>query len=277
MLNVINHLSMNGIFFEVLQNANAIEILTRILDEQSTGPHSTETSNHIFQTCHDLCRLNKGRQEEAAQAGIIPLLMRVIESSSPLRQFALSIFVRPGERGEELSKRSRVYSGMVKETARVEDELARPKSLDALFKCFVSPKAGSFENLLDPFLKICRHSTSIAIGVAKVQFFRSVTEKLSNSKAVVKLELLRTLRAICDVHSNRAQPVKRYGTHETVAAFWCKDGTVFARDRAEPHTCVQALFQGSRYTQELDRAEETHHAPHGKRYVGNRHPVATAR
>jgi len=50
-----------------------------------------EMSNHISQTCYNLCRLNKGRQEEAAQAGIIPLLVRVIESSSPLRQFALPI------------------------------------------------------------------------------------------------------------------------------------------------------------------------------------------
>ena len=42
-----------------------------------------EMSNHVFHTCYNLCRLNKGRQEEATPAGIIPLLMRVIESSSP--------------------------------------------------------------------------------------------------------------------------------------------------------------------------------------------------
>ena len=41
MLKAIKHLSMNAMLLEVLQNANAIEILTRILDEQSSGPHST--------------------------------------------------------------------------------------------------------------------------------------------------------------------------------------------------------------------------------------------
>jgi hypothetical protein len=41
MLKAIKHLSMNATLLEVLQNANAIEILTRILDEQSSGPHST--------------------------------------------------------------------------------------------------------------------------------------------------------------------------------------------------------------------------------------------
>jgi hypothetical protein len=118
------------------------------------------------------------------------------------------------------------------ETARVEDELAKPKSLDALLKCFVSAKAGSFENILDPFLKICRHSTPIAIGVAKAQFFRRVTEKLGNSKAVVKLNLLRILRSVCDVHPNRALLVERYGIHETVAALRRKDGAVLVRELA---------------------------------------------
>lgn len=83
---------MNATVLEVLQNANAIEILIRILEEHSVGQlHSAEMSNHIFQTCFNLCRLNKTRQEEAAQAGIIPCLKRVIETSSPLKQFALPI------------------------------------------------------------------------------------------------------------------------------------------------------------------------------------------
>jgi hypothetical protein len=110
--------------------------------------------------------------------------------------------------------------------------LAKPKSLDALLKCFVSAKAGSFENLLDPFLKICRHSTAIAIGIAKAQFFRRITEKLSNSKAVVKLNLLRILRAVCDVHPNRALLVERYGIHDTVAALRRTDGAVLVRELA---------------------------------------------
>jgi len=41
MLKAVKHLSMNQTLLDVLQNANAIEILTKILDEQSTGSHST--------------------------------------------------------------------------------------------------------------------------------------------------------------------------------------------------------------------------------------------
>lgn len=41
MLKAVKHLSMNPTLLEALQNANAIEIVVRILDEQSGGPHST--------------------------------------------------------------------------------------------------------------------------------------------------------------------------------------------------------------------------------------------
>jgi hypothetical protein len=42
MLKAVKHLSMNPTLLDVLQNANAIEILTKILDEQqATGSHST--------------------------------------------------------------------------------------------------------------------------------------------------------------------------------------------------------------------------------------------
>ena len=40
-LKAVKHLSMNPSMLEVLQNANAIEILVNILDEHSAGPHST--------------------------------------------------------------------------------------------------------------------------------------------------------------------------------------------------------------------------------------------
>lgn len=41
MLKAVKHLSMNGSLLDVLQNANSIEILVRILDEHSSGPHIT--------------------------------------------------------------------------------------------------------------------------------------------------------------------------------------------------------------------------------------------
>ena len=50
MLKAVKHLSMNPNLLDVLQNANAIEILVRILDEQSSGPYGAvrmATSHHL--------------------------------------------------------------------------------------------------------------------------------------------------------------------------------------------------------------------------------------
>lgn len=41
MLKAVKHLSMNANLLEVLQNANAIEILIKLLDQTNASPHST--------------------------------------------------------------------------------------------------------------------------------------------------------------------------------------------------------------------------------------------
>ncbi|KAI0351403.1 kinase-like protein [Trametes cingulata] len=278
MLKAVKHLSMNANLLEVLQNANAIEILVKILDEQSSGPYGTEMSNHIFQTCYNLCRLNKSRQEEAAQAGIIPSLKRVIESSSPLKQFALPILCDLASAGKscrillwqhdglsmylrlledpyfQVSALEAILSWLQDETARIEDELMKPDSLDALLRCFVSAKANSFENLLDPFLKIFRISTNITIGVAKSQFFKRLIDKLGSSKAVVRLNLLRILRTVCDVHPNRAMLVERYGIYDIVAKLSKEDVAVLVRELAREivPTLAPALKPSARLAKGID-------------------------
>lgn len=118
------------------------------------------------------------------------------------------------------------------ETARVEDQLLKPEALEALLKCFVSAKANSFEGLLDPFLKICRLSTNVAIGIAKSQFFKRVIDRLGHSKALVRLNLLRIFKTVCDVHPNRAILVERYGIYEIVAKLSKEDGAVLVRELA---------------------------------------------
>jgi len=64
--------------------------------------------------------------------------------------------------------------------------------VDALLHCFVTAKANSFENLLDPFLKITRLLAPITISMTKSSaFFKRIIDRLGhNSKAVVRLNLL---------------------------------------------------------------------------------------
>ncbi|KAG8846902.1 hypothetical protein FRB96_001747 [Tulasnella sp. 330] len=278
MLKAAKHLSMNATMLDVLQNANAIEILVRVLDEQSAGPHSAvssmqlalkgstnntptsdfqEISNHIFQTCFNLCRLNKLRQEEAAQAGIIPLLKRVIETNSPLKQFALPILCDLASAGKscrtllwqhdglslylqllsdpyfQVSAMESIHFWLQDETARVEDQLTRSDGVKALLSCFVSAKTNTFENLLDPILKILRISSNVAISIAKPEFFRRLTDRIKHAgKAIVRLNLLRILRVVCDAHPDRALVVAKYGMLEVVERLSQKDAAVMVRELA---------------------------------------------
>jgi len=258
LLKAVKHLSMNATLLEVLQNANAMEIIIRILDEQSAGPHSTEMSNHIFQTCYNLCRLNKTRQEEAAQAGIIPCLKRVINTSSPLKQFALPILCDLAGAGKscrtllwqhdglgmylkllddpyfQVSALEAIVSWLQDETARVEDELVKPESIESLVRCFVNSKANSFENLIEPILKMMRLSTAVTLGMAKLPaFFKRTIDRLGNhNKALVRRNLLRILKTVCDVHPNRAMLVERYGLLGIVERLSKSDGAVLVRELA---------------------------------------------
>ena len=136
----------------------------------------------------------------------------------------------------QVSALESVLSWLQDETARVEDELLKPEAIDALLKCFVTAKANSFENLLDPFLKITRLSTPVTIAMTKSSaFFKRIIDRLGqNSKAVVRLNLLRILRGVCEVHPNRAMLVERYGLLGVVERLsrGGGDGAVLVRELA---------------------------------------------
>ncbi|EKM49713.1 uncharacterized protein PHACADRAFT_214230 [Phanerochaete carnosa HHB-10118-sp] len=255
-LKAVKHLSMSATLLEVLQNANAIDILVKILEEQSSGPYSAEICNHVFQTCYNLCRLNKSRQEEAAQAGIVPCLVRVLPTKSPLKQFALPILCDLASASKscrillwqhdgfslyvkllddpyfQVSALEAIFAWLTDETHRIEDQLLKPDALDALLRCFVNSKANSFENLLEAFYKLCRVSTLVTIGIAKSQFFKRTVEKLGHSKPHVRLHLLKLLKWVCEVHPNRATLIERFGLHDVVRKLSADDPAVLVRQLA---------------------------------------------
>lgn len=118
----------------------------------------------------------------------------------------------------------------------MEDELIKPESINALLQCFVTAKANSFENLLDAFLKLTRLSTPITIAMTKSSaFFKRIIDRLANnSKAVVRLNLLKILRTVCEVHPNRAMLVEKYGLLGVVESLsqGGGDGAVLVRELA---------------------------------------------
>ncbi len=232
MLKVVKNLSMSPMLLDEMQNANTIEILSNILAQHHSGPHGTEISNQVLNTMYNLCRLSKSRQEEAAQAGVIPQLLRVARTNSPMRQFALPILCDFAHAGKATRKMFWQHRGLhfylklledpywqvsalesiliwlQDETARVDEVLVQPTSVDALLCVFATSKANSFENLLEPFVKVCRLSGGIVTSMARnTLFVKRLLERLSHPKAVVRLNLLRLTKMMCDLRGEARSPL----------------------------------------------------------------------
>ena len=184
LLKVFKHVSTNANMLEVLQNSNAIDVFVKILESriEGKGDRSNEISSQLLQIFFSLTRLSPSRQEEAAQAGLIPQLKRVYETSSPLKQFALPILCDFAHAGKscrallwkhsglelyvrllgdpyfQVSALEAILVWLQNETDRVESYLIQLKPLESILSMLIYSKANSFEATLEPLLKICRLS-----------------------------------------------------------------------------------------------------------------------
>lgn len=135
----------------------------------------------------------------------------------------------------QISALEAIVQWLQDDTARVEDVLSEPWSLDRLVECFTSSKTNSFENILEPLIKIIRLCpTSVGIGCAREEFFTRLVDRLTHTKhkPVVRLNLLRVLRAICDVHPDKATLVRRFGLYGVVEKRCQTDNAVLVRELA---------------------------------------------
>ncbi|POW05234.1 hypothetical protein PSTT_09862 [Puccinia striiformis] len=263
MLKTLKNLTMLPAGLQVLQNANAIETLTKVLKEQierdPDTPLTTEIANHVVNALYNLCRLSKPRQEEAALAGAIPILQRVVKSSSPLKQFALPIlcdFAHTSKTCRKLLWQKdgfAFYLGLLRdpfwgitalesilawlsdETARVEDALTEPSSIEALLRMFTKAKATTFENLLDPLLKLFRISPTVGTSLISQPAFakRLVDRLLSHNKAVVRLNLLRLTKAVFETAVEKTTVVKMSGLAAAINKMADSESAILVRELAK--------------------------------------------
>jgi len=177
----------------------------------------------------------------------------------------------------QISGLESILSWLQDETARVEDELLRHgEAIDGLTKCFVNSKANSFENLLDPFLKMIRLSTPLTLAISKSPaFFRRIVDRLQGggkAKAVVRLNLLKILRGVCDVHPNKAMLVERYGLLSVVERL-SRDGgdggAVLVRELArEIVPALKPALRPSSSSSAVANGQPHVHAPSRSRSTG---------
>ncbi|KAI3326858.1 hypothetical protein HD806DRAFT_488388 [Xylariaceae sp. AK1471] len=231
MLKFIKNLSMLSTTLDTLHSADAIDLLIELLGSsmKKGHPHFREISNQVLNTMFNLCRLSKDRQEYAAVNGIIPILLKIMKTDRPPKEFALPILcdmAHSGSKGRrylwqnkgldfyvslladqywQVTALDAIFVWLQEETAKVEDHLLNGKFTDAIVSCFHNPKINAFDpNLLEPLLKLLRLSPSLAASLAKPDMYSGIAQRLSHKKAVVRLNLLRLVRNILEAREQES-------------------------------------------------------------------------
>ncbi|KAI0408822.1 hypothetical protein F4802DRAFT_604621 [Xylaria palmicola] len=229
MLKFIKNLSMLSTTLETLHSADAIDLLIELLSSsmKKDHPHFREISNQVLNTMFNLCRLSKDRQEYAAVNGIIPILLKIMRTDRPPKEFALPILcdmAHSGSKGRrylwqnkgldfyvslladqywQVTALDAIFVWLQEETAKVEEHLSNGKFTDAIVSCFHNPKINAFDpNLLEPLLKLLRLSPSLAASLANPDMYSGIAQRLSHKKAVVRLNLLRLVRNILEAREH---------------------------------------------------------------------------
>ncbi|KAK4246266.1 hypothetical protein C7999DRAFT_15603 [Corynascus novoguineensis] len=225
MLKFIKNMSMCSTVLDSLHSADAIDFLIDVLSlSMKKGQKNfREISNQVLNTMFNLCRLSKERQEYAASNGIIPLLLKIMKTDRPPKEFVLPILcdmAHSGSKGRrylwqnngldfyvslladqywQVTALDAIHVWLQEETAKVESHLLEGGFTAAIISCFNPTKANAFDaNLLEPLLKVLRLSPAVAASLAKAETYAGIAQKLSHKKAVVRLNLLRLVRSIMD-------------------------------------------------------------------------------
>lgn len=119
------------------------------------------------------------------------------------------------------------------ETAKVEKCLLEGNFIASIVRCFNAPKASAFDyNLLEPLQKLLRLSSPVASSLARSDLFNGILQKLNHKKAVVRLNLLRIVRSICDPTEDQADVPRRHDLFEAIQRLSESDNAVLVRNMA---------------------------------------------
>lgn len=124
-------------------------------------------------------------------------------------------------------------SRLQEETAKVEKFLLEGNFTEAIVQCFNAPKASAFDyNLLEPLQKLLRLSSPVAASLTRPDMFTGILQKLNHKKAVVRLNLLRIVRSICDPNEDLADSLRNHSLFEAIRRLAENDNAVLVRNMA---------------------------------------------
>ncbi|XP_065869457.1 MAP3K epsilon protein kinase 1-like [Euphorbia lathyris] len=229
-LKCINHLSTDPNCLENLQRADAIKFLIPNL-ELRDGPLVEQIHHEVLNALFNLCKINKRRQEQAAENGIIPHLMNIIITDSPLKQYALPLLCDMAHASRNSREQLRAHGGLDvylsllddvfwsvtaldsiavclahdNDNRKVEQALLKKDAVQKLVKFFQSCPEQQFVHILEPFLKIITKSSRINTTLAVNGLTPLLIARLDHQDAIARLNLLKLIKAVYEHHPRPKQ------------------------------------------------------------------------
>lgn len=230
LLKCINHLSTDPNCLESLQRADAIKHLIPNL-ELKEGPLISQIHNEVLNALFNLCKINKRRQEQAAENGIIPHLLHFVMSDSHLKQCALPLLCDMAHASRNSREQLRAHGGLDVYLRLLDDELWSVTALDSLAVClahdndnkkveqallkkeavhtlvkfFQGCPEQQFVHILEPFLKIITKSEKINKTLAVNGLTSLLISRLDHQDAIARLNLLKLIKAVYECHPRPKQ------------------------------------------------------------------------
>ncbi|KAL7001524.1 MAP3K epsilon protein kinase 1 [Sarracenia purpurea var. burkii] len=230
LLKCINHLSTDPHCLENLQRADAIKYLIPNLDLKE-GPLISQIHHEVLNALFNLCKINKRRQEQAAENGIIPHLMHFIMSDSPLKQYALPLLCDMAHASRNSREQLRAHGGLDvylslledglwsvtaldsiavclahdNDNRKVEQALLKKDAVQKLVKFFQCCPEQHFVHILEPFLKIITKSSRINTTLAVNGLTPLLISRLDHQDAIARLNLLKLIKAVYEHHPRPKQ------------------------------------------------------------------------
>ncbi|CAN4090277.1 unnamed protein product [Withania somnifera] len=230
LLKCINHLSTDPHCLEHLQRADAIKYLIPNLDLKE-GSLVSQIHHEVLHALFNLCKINKRRQEQAAENGIIPHLMHFIMTSSPLKQYALPLLCDMAHASRNSREQLRAHGGLDVYLSLLEDELWSVTALDSIAVCLAHDNESRkveqallkkdaihkmvkffeccpeqhFLHILEPFLKIITKSSRINTTLAVTGLTPLLVSRLDHRDAIARLNLLKLIKAVYEHHPRPKQ------------------------------------------------------------------------
>ncbi|GAV80001.1 Pkinase domain-containing protein [Cephalotus follicularis] len=229
-LKCINHLSTDPNCLENLQRADAIKYLIPNL-ELKDGPLINQIHTEVLNALFNLCKINKRRQEQAAENGIIPHLMHFIVTDSQLKQYALPLLCDMAHASRNSREQLRAHDGLDVYLSLLEDEVWSVTALDSIAVCLAHDNDNRkveqallkkdavqkmvkffqccpeqhFVHILEPFLKIITKSSRINTTLAVNGLTPLLIARLDHQDAIARLNLLKLIKAVYEHHPRPKQ------------------------------------------------------------------------